>query len=120
MNSSAAKVNNHATRLELQRFQHGVTPFSKSLRTHSQAEPEPPAAKCFWAGVPFPAPYASRRFRIVCVWRVPCVCVWFVMFYGCVRQMGVYEASCGITVCDPMGRAVALNRGILAVVAQTI
>lgn len=42
------------------------------------------------------------------------------MFYGCVRQMGVYEASCGITVCDPMGRAVALNRGILAVVAQTI
>lgn len=88
-------------------------------RIHSQNQ-NPKRPNVFGRGYPSLPPVCSIRFRIVAVWRVQCVCVWFVMFHGCVRQSGVYEASCGITVCDPMERAVALNRGILAVVAQTI
>ena len=52
-----------ATRLELQRFRQGVTPISKGSRTHSQSEPETQAAKCFLAGVPFPAPGCVQAFR---------------------------------------------------------
>ena len=44
-------------------FREHVTPSPKSLRRHSQSEPETQAAKSFLAGVPFPAPGCVQTFR---------------------------------------------------------
>lgn len=75
-----------ATRLELQRFRQVVTPISKSLRTHSGAEPEPQAAKSFRMGVPFPAPGVLQTFRNRARGaRVERVRMGFVMCGVCVR-----------------------------------
>lgn len=72
-----------ATRLELQRFRQVVTPISKSLRTHSGAEPEPPAAKSIVYRVPSPAPMRSSTAVLTCVRR----CVRRVYRVGSVRAL---------------------------------